>query len=187
MLKLHTYRTATGYVAALRTQDGREVGRGACSIDEAKGYVMERHGAGPHEVGAFSFGKLAKSIGRFASKVAKMKAIKSFLGAASMLPPPIGTVAGAVGTALKVIAAIKKGNPAAVLAWQTAAAKATAAPNSPTAVAMRLAMKAAGRPELPAGAAVDVLDMLKAQQPAQDAQPAAEPPDEKHAAEAAPA
>jgi len=145
-MHLETHRTRVGYVAALRMQDGSEIGRGECSINEAAGYLEQLHGA---EVGAFSFGGLARAVGRLASRIAKMKALRSALGAMAFLPPPVGTVAATANKAMRAIAAVKKGNPAAVAAWRAAAERARAAPHSPTAVAMRLAMQAAGRPAAP--------------------------------------
>lgn len=148
-MRLETHRTRTGYVAALRLQDGTEIGRGYCSTEEVIGYVSEKHGA---EVGAFSFGKLARGIGALASKIARIKALRSALKFASNFPPPIGTVASGANAALRAIAGVRRGNPAAILAWREAAERAREEPNSPTAVAMRLAMKAAGRPVAPPGA-----------------------------------
>jgi hypothetical protein len=149
-MDLHVERTRNGYLAVLRTQRGQEVGRGYCSDDEARGVLEERIRVGelPAEIG-FSFGNFARMIGRVAGRIAKSKALKSIMSVAAMLPPPISTVAKSADAALRAIDGIRRGNPRALAAWRRAAELAREEPNSTAAVAMRLAMKAAGRPVAP--------------------------------------
>ena len=150
-LALDVQRTRNGYLAVLRTQRGREVGRGYCSDEEARGVLEERARIEGVEVG-FSFGNFAKMVGRVAGRIAKMKALKSILRVAAMLPPPISTVAAGANAAMRAIDGIRRGNPRALEAWRDAAERARDEPNSTTAVSMRLAMKAAGRPTAPKSA-----------------------------------
>lgn len=144
-LRLETHRTADGYLAILRTARGAEVGRGHCSLREAAAQYHEERGP---QVG-LSFAKLARGIGRLASKLAKSKALRMALAGASLLPPPIGSVAMGATAALTVISAVNNGSAKAAAVWRANAAKARANPHGPTAVAMRLAMVAVGRPCAP--------------------------------------
>ena len=174
---LRVMRTRTGYVAVLRVQgpDGSSVGfTQRVNEDEVRSAVEEAAG-----VGAFSFAKLARSIGKAASDVAKSKVFKTFISAAKFLPPPISAVATAADGAAKVLLAMrKKGDPAALLEWKRAAAVARANPSSPIAAGMRLAMDAAGppvfRPPETRRAARDMLRELLAQVEAENG-PAATP------------
>lgn len=150
-LALDVQRTRNGYLAVLRTQRGREVGRGYCSNEEARGVLEERARVAGVQVG-FSFKNFAKMIGRVAGRIAKSKALKSLLSVASMLPPPISTVASGANAAMRAIEGIRRGDPRAIAAWRDAADRAREDPQSPTAVAMRLAMKASGKPTAPAHA-----------------------------------
>lgn len=144
---LRVLRTRSGYVAVLRVQGSNGVAVGfehRVSDDEARALVQQLPG-----VGAFSFAKLAKSIGRAASKIAKSKVFKTFISAAQFLPAPISSVAKAADGAAKVLLAMrKKGDRKALAEWRRAAAVATADPTSPIAAGMRLAMDAVGRPRL---------------------------------------
>lgn len=143
---LQVQRTRSGYVAVLRVQgaDGSTVGLVArCSDAEARELIAQGVGL---EVGAFSFAKLAKTIGRAASSIAKNKVFKSFISAAQLLPPPISSVASAASGAAKVLAGMKRGDPAALKEWKRAAAQARANPASPISAGMNLAMDAHGEP-----------------------------------------
>lgn len=145
---LRVMRTRTGYVAVLRVQgpDGSAVGFESYVSENEVRQAM--NAAGVDGVG-FSFAKLARSIGRAASSIAKSKVFKTFISAAKFLPPPISSVATAADGAAKVLLAMrKKGDPAALAEWKRAAAVARANPTSPTAAAMRLAMDAVGPPKM---------------------------------------
>ena len=147
---LRVLRTRTGYVAVLRVQgpDGSAVGFESYVSDDEVRRAMRAAGVDENAVG-FSFAKLARSIGRAASKIAKSKVFKTFISAAKWLPAPISTVAKAADGAAKVLLAMrKKGSPAALAEWKRAAAVASANPTSPTAAAMRLAMDAVGPPRM---------------------------------------
>ena len=140
---LQVRRTADGVTAVLRIQ-GRQIGAASCGYDEALGALSEL-GYTP-EVAGFSFARFARGVARAATKIAKSEAFNKAMMAASMLPGPYGMV-GKIGTkAAEVIRAISGGDPAAVQAWAESAATARAEPNGPTAVAMKLAMQAVGRP-----------------------------------------
>ena len=150
---LEVTRTRLGYQAVLRVQaaDGSSIGYvGYCSDAEARAMVLEGL---PDGVG-FSFGKLARKIGKVASKVAKSRVFKTVIAAAKFLPPPISTVATVAGQAAKVIRGMSRGSKSARAAWETAAVRARRRPTSPTAVGMRLAMDAYGRPTFRRGGAV---------------------------------
>jgi len=181
---LRVQRTRSGYIAVLRVQGEDSTGVvgtyelvGRCSYDEARAMMGERAGVG------FSFAKLAKSIGKAASSIAKSKVFKTFISAAKFLPPPISSVASAADGAAKVLLAMrKKGDPAALAEWKRAAAVARANPSSPTAAGMRLAMDAAGPPVFrPTAAARSTTDLVR-EVLAELEQPAAEAPAEAPAA-----
>jgi hypothetical protein len=142
---LDAHRTRDGYLAILRTSRGQEVGRAYCSMRDAAAHYAESNGA---QVG-LSFRDLARKVSRLASKLAKSKALRLALMGASLLPPPIGSVAMGATAALTVIAAVNKGSKKAAKVWQENAEKARENPNGPAAVAMRLAMVAIGRPKAP--------------------------------------
>lgn len=147
---LEVTRTASGYLAVLRVQgeDGSSVGFvSRCSDTEA--------GEALASVGAFSFAQLARSIGKAAKGIARSKVFKTFLSAAKFLPPPISSVAHAADGAVKTLAGMRRGDPAARKVWEAAAAKARAQPTSPIAAGMRLAMDAAGPPVFSRTAARD--------------------------------
>ena len=112
---------------------------------DAAAHYAESNGA---QVG-LSFRDLARKVSKLASKLAKSKALRMALMGASLLPPPIGSVAMGATAALTVIAAVNKGSKKAAAVWQENAEKARENPNGPTAVAMRLAMVAIGRPTAP--------------------------------------
>lgn len=143
---LHTHRTRDGYCAILRTHKGQEIGRGHCSLRDAQAHYEEVNGP---TVG-LSFRDLARKVGKLASKLAKSKALRMALMGASLLPPPVGSVAMGATAALTVISAVNKGSKKAAAVWRANAEKARENPHGPTAVAMRLAMVAVGRPVAPA-------------------------------------
>lgn len=150
---LRVRRTSQGYIAVLRVAgaDG-QVGATfteACSFEEA-GALLDRMATEGDElameIGGFSFAGIARAIGKAASSVAKSKVFKSLVGAAGMLPPPVGTVAKAAANAAKALQGMRQGAPAARAAWEAGRRIARAAPHSPAAVGMRLAMAAVGPP-----------------------------------------
>ena len=152
-------RTATGYLAVLRVQ-GHEVS-GHCTLSEAEHMLRHQaHVAGydHDDIAGFSFKKLARGIGRIASKVAKIKALNTLIKAAKFLPPPVGTVAHVAGQALHVMQGMARGAPEARRAWEQTARVARRNPRDPRAVGMRLAMQAAGKPRWRSSAAADVIE-----------------------------
>jgi len=144
-IRLETHRTRDGYLAILRTRAGHEVGRAHCSMVDAAAHYAESNGP---NVG-LSFRDLARKVGKLASKLARSKALRTMLQGAAFLPPPIGTVALGANKALEVIAAVNRGSAKATAVWQANAEKARQNPHGPTAVAMRLAIVAIGKPRAP--------------------------------------
>jgi hypothetical protein len=178
-LKVH--RTQQGYTAVLRVQgaDGNEVGLVArCSWEEARSALGVDRAAG---VG-FSFKKLARSIKKAASGIAKSKVFKTFMSAAAFLPPPVSSVASVANGAVKTLAGMKKGDPAALRVWKDAAERARANPASPTAAGMRLAIDAMGPPRFVRRVSPRTVDIVRAvlerleQENAADAAPSADAP-----------
>ena len=144
-IRLETHRTRDGYLAILRTSRGHEVGRSHCTFADAAAHYAESNGP---NIG-LSFRDLARKVGKLASTLARSKALRTMLQGAAFLPPPIGTVALGAGKALEVIAAVNRGSAKAAAIWQANAEKARKNPHGPTAVAMRLAIVAVGKPSAP--------------------------------------
>lgn len=136
---LRVRRTRNGVLAVLRIQ-GVEV-TGGCGYEE----IADAVGVHDMEIG-FSFRGIARGIARAATSVAKLRALQSIVRLAPSLPGPIGDVARMAGQAAKAIRGIRAGSRAALGAWNASRRIALANPQSPHAVAMRLAMDAAGRP-----------------------------------------
>ena len=141
-IRLETHRTRDGYLAILRTSRGHEVGRAHCSTADAAAHYAESNGP---NIG-LSFRDLARKVNKLAGKLARSKALRMMLQGAAFLPAPIGTVALGAGKALEVIAAVNRGSAKAAAVWQLNAEKARQNPHGPTAVAMRLAIVAVGKP-----------------------------------------
>lgn len=150
--ELKVKRTSQGYLAVLRVQGPDGVGyewTSHCGFDDAEHLLAEAGYLdaleGEDGVG-FSFAGIARGIASAASSVAKSGVFRQFVSAAKVLPPPVGTVASVASQAANVLQGMRRGDPAALAAWQRAVPQASAAPNSATAVGMRLAMQALGRP-----------------------------------------
>jgi len=147
---LDVTRTKLGYKAVLRIQgtDGSVIGLvGRCSDQEARTILYRAGGAG---VG-FSFRHMAKKIKHTASRVARSRVFKGLMKVAKLMPPPVSTTAVAAEGAARVLHGMRGGSHAARRAWDEAAGRARLQPHGSTAVGMRLAMQAVGRPRFVRG------------------------------------
>lgn len=144
---LEVKRTSQGVVAVLRIQ-GLELTAG-CGYEEAHVMGVEL-GLWPEEslgVG-FSFAGIARAIKSAASSVAKLRVVQQLGKLATSLPGPVGDVARLAAKGVRAIQAMSRGSVVARQLWEQSAAVARRDPSSPVAVAMRLAMDAAGRPRM---------------------------------------
>lgn len=152
---LEVKRTEHGVLAVLRIQ-GVELTAG-CGYDEAA-EMGAAIGLWPEQepgVG-FSFAGIARAIRSAASSVAKLRVVQQLGKLATSLPGPVGDVARLAAKGVKAIQAMAHAAPpvaqAARRLWEQSAQVARRDPSSPVAVAMRLAMDAAGRPRMGAPA-----------------------------------
>jgi len=148
-LQFRAQRTNSGYLVVARVA-GVEVGRAHVTDDE----VLTAMGHDPNALAqvGFSFAAIAKSIKSAATKIGKLKVLGQLAQLATQLPPPVGTVATmarqAVDALHRMATTVGPVAQQARAAWDAAAAIARQNPQSPHAVALRLAMDTYGRPRM---------------------------------------